>query len=129
MQPTFVLVAYLVASVCFIVGLKRLSSPSTARSGNFVAALGMAVAVLATLVLPGMKNLPLILGALIAGVILGGVAARRVKMTDMPQMVALLNGLGGGAAALVSAAEFIHAVAEGHAPTGVPAFTTMFGTL
>jgi NAD(P) transhydrogenase subunit beta len=129
MQPTFVLVAYLVASVCFILGLKRLSSPATARSGNFVAALGMAVAVVATLVLPGLHNMGLILATLAGGCVLGAIAARRVQMTNMPQMVALLNGLGGGAAALVSAAEFIHAAAEGHVPTGVPAFTTMFGTL
>jgi NAD(P) transhydrogenase subunit beta len=128
-QPTSVLLAYLAASVCFIFGLKRLSSPATARSGNQIAAVGMAVAVVATLLLPGLNNMSLILGALIGGTILGAIGARRVKMTDMPQLVALLNGLGGGAAALVSAAEFLHAVQAGEVMRGVPAVSTMFGTV
>ena len=127
--PAFVQIAYLAAAVCFILGLKRLSTPATARSGNQVAAIGMAVAVLATLLLPGLRHQGWILVALVAGSALGVVGARRVQMTDMPQMVALLNGLGGGAAALVSAAEFLHADAVGERLAGVPAVTTMFGTL
>jgi NAD(P) transhydrogenase subunit beta len=98
--------AYLAASILFIVGLKRLSSPATARSGNLIASYGMAVAVLATLLLPGLAHRPLIVGMLLLGTALGIAGARTVPMTDMPQMVALLNGLGGGGAALVSILEF-----------------------
>jgi proton-translocating NAD(P)+ transhydrogenase subunit beta len=128
-SPTFIQVAYLAAAICFILGLKRLSSPATARSGNQVAAVGMVVAVLATLLLPGIKHQGLIWAALVVGSIVGAIGARRVAITDMPQMVALLNGLGGGAAALVSAAEFLHAASAGDRLRGLPAATTMFGTL
>ncbi|MEO5618595.1 MAG: NAD(P)(+) transhydrogenase (Re/Si-specific) subunit beta, partial [Candidatus Eisenbacteria bacterium] len=99
-------IAYLTASVLFILGLKRLSSPATARSGNLWAAFGMGVAVLTTLFLPGLENIALIVAAIAVGSALGVWGARAVQMTDMPQMVALLNGLGGGAAALVATAEF-----------------------
>jgi NAD(P) transhydrogenase subunit beta len=128
-SPSFIQFAYLTAAICFILGLKRLSSPATARSGNQIAAVGMVVAVLATLLLPGIHNQGLIWGALVVGSIVGAIGARRVAITDMPQMVALLNGLGGGAAAVVSAAEFLHAVAIGERLRGLPAATTMFGTL
>ena len=94
--PLIVHLAYLAASVLFILGLKRLSSPATARSGNQLAAVGMMVAVIATLGTPDLSHIRLILVALVVGCALGAVAARRVAMTDMPQMVALLNGLGGG---------------------------------
>jgi len=128
-SPSFIQFAYLAAAICFILGLKRLSSPATARSGNQVAAVGMAVAVLATLLLPGIKQQGLIWAALVMGSIVGAIGARRVQITDMPQMVALLNGLGGGAAAVVSAAEFLHAAAWGERLSGLPAAITMFGTL
>ncbi len=101
-------IAYLVAAVCFIVGLKLLSSPATARRGNQIAAVGMAIAVAATLFMPGLRNIPLILVGLVIGSILSGFVARRVKMTAMPQMVAIFNGMGGATAALVSLVEFQH---------------------
>jgi NAD(P) transhydrogenase subunit beta len=101
-------IAYLVAAVCFIVGLKLLSSPATARRGNQIAAVGMAVAVVATLFMPGMRNIILILIGLVIGAILSAFAARQVKMTAMPQMVAIFNGMGGATAALVSLVEFQH---------------------
>jgi NAD(P) transhydrogenase subunit beta len=101
-------VAYLVAAVCFIVGLKLLSSPATARRGNQIAAVGMAIAVVATLFMPGLRNIPLILVGLVLGSILSGFVARRVMMTAMPQMVAIFNGMGGATAALVSLVEFQH---------------------
>src|SRR4249920_3072209 len=104
--PVLVQLAYLAASVLFIVGLKQLSSPASARSGNLVAAAGMAIAVLATLFAPELGHVGLIVLGLALGIGFGVWGARAVKMTDMPQMVALLNGLGGGAAALVSTAEF-----------------------
>ncbi len=98
---------FLVAIVTIIVGLKRLSSPATARSGNALAAWGLGVAVLATFVTGVPQNLGLILLGLALGAGVGWWGARVVRMTDMPQMVAVLNGLGGGAAAAVSIAEFI----------------------
>ena len=98
--------AYLVAASLFIIGLKRLSSPRTARSGNQVAAVGMAIAIGATLFDDRVVTYWwIIVGALIGG-IGGAIGARRVKMTAMPQMVALFNGFGGGAAALVALADY-----------------------
>ena len=97
---------YLITIVCFILALRFLSKAATARRGNLIGAAGMAVAIGVTLAHSGMSfdwRLPA--GAAI-GSILGAVGARRVKMTAMPQMVALFNGVGGGAAALVSLAEF-----------------------
>ncbi|MCD6032440.1 MAG: transhydrogenase subunit beta [Thermomicrobiales bacterium] len=101
-------VAYLIAAVCFIVGLKLLSSPATARRGNQIAALGMAIAVVATLFMPGLHNIWLILIGLAIGAVLAVFPARSVKMTAMPQMVAIFNGMGGATAALVSLVEFQH---------------------
>jgi len=98
--------AYLLAAVMFIYGLKRLSSPATARSGNWIAALGMGVAIVATLFFhPQYEWQYIIIGAVI-GSLAGGILAKTVKMTGMPEMVALLNGFGGGASALVASAEF-----------------------
>ena len=101
-------VAYLIAAVCFIVGLKLLSSPATARRGNQIAALGMAIAVVATLFMPGLHNIWLILVGLAIGAVVAVYPARSVKMTAMPQMVAIFNGMGGATAALVSLVEFQH---------------------
>jgi NAD(P) transhydrogenase subunit beta len=99
---------YLVAAATFIVGLKRLSSPSTARAGNRLAALGMLLAVAVTLIGTGVSWW--VVGAgVIVGSGVGAVAALRVKMTAMPQMVALFNGFGGLASALVAGAEFLRA--------------------
>ncbi len=98
--------AYLVCAIFFIIGLKRLSSPATARSGNRIAAVGMAIAIIATLCDDSVKSYTwIIIGALVGG-IAGAIGARRVKMTAMPQMVALFNGLGGGAAALVAFSDY-----------------------
>jgi len=97
---------YLVTIVTFILALRFLSSPATARRGNQVGALGMVLAVAVTFAQPGMTNVWLIVPGMILGGGFGAVAARRVKMTAMPQMVALFNGVGGGAAALISMAEF-----------------------
>ena len=103
---TTINVAYLAAGVLLIVGIKRLSSPATARSGNVVAAAGMAVALLFTLLHPDVDSYWLIAIGVAVGTVIGVVSARRVRMTAMPQMVALFNGVGGGAAALIAAAEF-----------------------
>jgi NAD(P) transhydrogenase subunit beta len=98
--------AYLVCAACFIVGLRRLSAPATARSGNRVAAVGMAFALIATLVDRGVVSYGWIALGAAVGAVLGAVGARKVKMTAMPQMVALFNGVGGGAAALIALADF-----------------------
>ncbi|GBD32759.1 MAG: NAD(P) transhydrogenase subunit beta [Gemmatimonadales bacterium] len=99
--------AYLAAAVLFILGLKRLSSPATARSGNFIASIGMLIAIVATLAFTGILTWQMIIIGMVVGSAIGAVFARTVKMTAMPQMVALLNGFGGGASALVAAAEFL----------------------
>jgi len=97
---------YLATIICFILALRFLSSPTTARRGNWIGAVGMAIAIVVTLLHEGVNiGWQIIVGGLIGGAF-GAVAARRVKMTAMPQMVALFNGVGGGAAALVSLAEF-----------------------
>ncbi len=99
---------YLVAAVAFVLGLKRLGSPRTARSGNTIAAGGMLMAVIVTLVDADVSWT--ILGSgLAVGALLGGIAAIRVQMTSMPQLVAAFNGFGGIASALVAGAEFVKA--------------------
>jgi NAD(P) transhydrogenase subunit beta len=105
-DPDVIGLLYLVAIVCFVVALRFLSSPKYARKGNWVGGAGMLVAIGTTLALDGIGNWRLIgLGGAI-GAVIGVVGARTVKMTAMPQMVALFNGVGGGAAALVALAEF-----------------------
>ena len=96
--------SYFVTAALFIVGLKRMSSPVTARSGILWAGAGMAVATLVTFLYPGMSNFELILPAMFVGAGLAWWSGKRVAMTDMPQMIALYNGLGGGAAAAIAAA-------------------------
>jgi NAD(P) transhydrogenase subunit beta len=96
---------YLVTIVTFIIALKFLSNPATARRGNQIGAVGMLVAIVVTFARSGMTDYWAIALATVIGGAFGAVAARRVKMTAMPQMVALFNGVGGGAAALVSLAE------------------------
>ena len=106
MTPQIIDFSYLVAAVLFMLGLKRLSSPATARAGNRLSMLGMAVAVIATLFKQEILSFTLILIGLAIGTAIGAVAARRVKMTSMPQMIAIFNGCGGGASALVAISEF-----------------------
>jgi NAD(P) transhydrogenase subunit beta len=97
---------YVVAAILFVVGIKRLSSPTTARSGNVLAAVGMVIAVVFTILLPEVAHYWLIAAGLAVGTVIGLVVARRVKMTAMPQMVAVFNGLGGGASVLVAVYEY-----------------------
>jgi NAD(P) transhydrogenase subunit beta len=97
--------SYFVTAALFILGLKRMSSPVTARSGILWAGAGMLVATLVTFLFPDMTNYPLILAAVLAGGVLAWWSGKRVAMTDMPQMIALYNGMGGGAAAAIAAVE------------------------
>jgi NAD(P) transhydrogenase subunit beta len=104
----FIYVLYIIAFALFIQGLRGLAGPTTAVRGNRIAAVGMAIAVVATLLYPGEGNWGLIALGIALGVAVGVPAARQVKMTAMPQMVALFNGVGGGAVALISWVEFRH---------------------
>lgn len=99
---------YIVAFSLFIFGIKLGTHPTTARRGNGLAAVGMAIAVAATLAQKGIGNWGIIIGGMVVGSLIGAVASKRVKMTEMPQMVALYNGLGGGAIALIAWAEYRH---------------------
>jgi NAD(P) transhydrogenase subunit beta len=105
-DPDFINACYLVASILFILGIKGLSHPSTARQGNIQASVGMAIAVVATLLDRNIENYGLIIVGIAVGTIIGAVSARSVKMTAMPQMVALFNGVGGGAVAMVALSEY-----------------------
>jgi NAD(P) transhydrogenase subunit beta len=116
--------AYLIAAVLFILGLKQLSSPKGARQGNQTAAVGMVIALLATLPLLHFTSGGLIVTILgiAVGAPLGAISARRVKMTAMPQMVAAFNGVGGGAAALVAVSELL---SQGEHPAFAIAFPSV----
>jgi len=113
--PTGIQLTYLLAASLFILGLKKLGSPATARAGNLWAAVGMLLAVVATLLDRQVLNYEMILVGLAIGSLIGAIAAQRVQMTEMPQMVGLLNGLGGAASALVAVAEFWRLLADGAA--------------
>jgi NAD(P) transhydrogenase subunit beta len=108
--------AYLAAAALFIYGIRRLRTPETARSGNTLAAVGMVIALIATIFVADIDNV-LSVGQISVGVlvgsVLGAIAAQRVQMTAMPQMVAAFNGVGGGAAALVAVSEFYRVEALG----------------
>jgi proton-translocating NAD(P)+ transhydrogenase subunit beta len=106
MSTTVIQCLYIVAFALFIYGLMGLTGPRTAVRGNLIAAAGMVIAVVATLLTPGLGNWWLILLGITIGTVIGVPAARRVKMTAMPQMVALFNGVGGGAIALIAWVEF-----------------------
>jgi NAD(P) transhydrogenase subunit beta len=114
---------YIVAFALFIYGLMGLTGPRTAVRGNRIAAVGMAIAVIATLLIPGMGNWGLIILGVAIGTAVGIPAARQVKMTAMPQMVALFNGVGGGAVALIAWVEFRHTGGFAHDPTYVAIFS------
>lgn len=106
--------SYLISSVTFILGLKMLGNPASARKGNLIAAFGMTLAIFATIFLytdtqgKSLHNLPFIFGGLLIGTVAGWIAAKRVQMTAMPEMVSLFNGMGGACAMLISIIEFQH---------------------
>lgn len=105
MKTAIIDLAYLLSAVLFIFGLKRMQSPVTARRGNMLASLGMLVAVVATLFLHEILSVPMILAGLVLGGAIGAYLARSVEMTAMPELVAVFNGFGGLASALVAGAE------------------------
>ncbi len=126
---TLIASAYLVASVLFVLGIKRLSSPRTARSGNLLSAVGMGVAIVATLSHHEIVDFRGIVAGVVIGGTIGAIAAARVRMTAMPQMVAVFNGLGGAASALVAAAELVRQVGAGAAPPLIVSIPIVLGTL
>jgi NAD(P) transhydrogenase subunit beta len=120
----------LLTAVGFILALKGLSSPKTARNGNLLGALAATVATGAIFfTIADLKNLPLIIGAIVVGFAIGWPAAKRVQMTQMPQMVALFNGVGGGAAALVSVIEFLNMNSSGTEIDKIALAATVFTVL
>src|SRR5688572_15284334 len=113
MELSILTLCYLIGSVTFIIGLKMLSNPATARNGNLLAAAGMGIAIVGTIFLyeeegKRLGNYPWIFGGLLFGGIVGTLAAKKVKMTAMPEMVSMFNGMGGACAALISVVEFDH---------------------
>lgn len=127
--PSTIQISYLIAASLFIVGLKQLGSPATARQGNILAAVGMFIAIVATLLEQQVVSYELIAVGIVIGSILGTIMARTVAMTDMPQMVGLLNGFGGAASALVAAGEFWRYLSIAEAPTPGAMITIVLGVL
>ena len=112
MKELFIDIAYLVSAISFIYGLKMLSHPKTARNGNIIASLGMLIAIIATAYLGTNLDFSKILIAMTIGSIIGAFFAIRVEMTQMPQLVAIFNGFGGAASALVASAEFFKSISS-----------------
>ncbi|HET7839120.1 MAG TPA: NAD(P)(+) transhydrogenase (Re/Si-specific) subunit beta, partial [Rectinemataceae bacterium] len=122
-------VSYFVVAVLFIMGLKAMSSPVTARKGILWAGVGMVIATLITFATPGMHNFVLMIAALVVGAVIAAWLGRTVKMTDMPQMVAIYNGMGGGAAAAIAALEFTRAAAQGESLGLASTILALLGSL
>ena len=122
-------VGYLAAAVCFILALKGLSSPGTARRGNLIGAAGAVVACVVVFLAEDLDHVPAILIAIAVGAALGVPAARRVAMTQMPQLVALFNGVGGAAAALVAGLELTGGRGAASTASTAAAFTVLVGAV
>ncbi len=120
-------VSYFVAAVLFIVGLKRMSAPATAKGGIVWAGVGMVIATIATFLTPDMHNQILIIAALMSATILAWVSGKKVAMTDMPQMVALYNGMGGGSAAFIGAMELFKVTHTGISMTDIATALALVG--
>ena len=123
--PIYVQGAWFLGAALFIFGLKGMSSPASARRGIVIAGYGMLIAIAATFLIPGLKNLALMAVALAVGGAAAWISGQKVKMTDMPQMVAIYNGMGGGAAAAIAAIEF----ARGDAHSTVTTILAVLGAL
>jgi len=128
-RDTLIQASYLVTAALFILGLKRMSSPVTARSGILWAGAGMLVATLVSFLYPGMTNYELILAAIVVGGGLAWWSGKRVAMTDMPQMIALYNGMGGGAAAAIAAVELYRGETQGYATSSLAVIGGIIGAV
>jgi H+-translocating NAD(P) transhydrogenase subunit beta len=126
---TWIDLAYLVAAICLILGIRGLAHPKTARMGNWIAAVGMAIAVGFTFAIEEIDTYWLMLAGIALGSVIGVAAARMVRMTAIPQMVALFNGVGGGAAALIAAAEFHRLAPESGRLSGEQIVGILFAAL
>ena len=134
---TLLQLSYLIGSITFILGLKMLSHPDTARKGNLIAAAGMAIAIFATIFLyKGDNNEPLnnyawIFAALIIGTVVGTIVSKKVQMTAMPEMVSMFNGMGGACAMLISVVEYRHMIANAaiHTPETYKMIVVVLGML
>jgi NAD(P) transhydrogenase subunit beta len=129
LREGLIAVSYFVSALFFIFGIKWMSSPATARRGNLAASAAMGIAILATFLDPNLARIGLILVALLIGGVGGAVWGRKVAMTGMPQMVALLNGVGGATVALVAVAESLTGEVEGAAIAFSAALGTAIGSL
>ena len=127
--PLLVKASYFAAALLFILGIKRMASPLTARSGIQWAGAGMVLATVATFFYPGMHNLGLIALALVLAVSAAWISGKKVAMTDMPQMVALYNGMGGGSAAAIGAVELLRFSRDGVAPSQTALVLGVVGAL
>ena len=121
--------SYFVAATLFLLGLQRMASPKTARSGIQWAGAGMLIATFATFFLPGLHNIGLMVAAIVIGVAANWAWGKKVAITDMPQMVALFNGMGGGSAAAIGAVELVRWSAAGQSPGMVPGVLAVLGSL
>ncbi len=121
--------SYFIAATLFLLGLQRMASPKTARSGIQWAGVGMVLATLATFFLPGLQNIALMVAAIVIGVGLNWIWGRKVAITDMPQMVALFNGMGGGSAAAIGAVELLKASGGQNAHGGLALALAAIGAL
>src|SRR5258706_1458846 len=125
MELNILTLCYLIGSVTFILGLKMLSNPASARKGNLIAAAGMIIAIFGTIFLykddegNRLHNYGWIFGGIVIGAIIGTLAAKKVKMTAMPEMVSIFNGMGGACAALISVVEFNHLAKAAGGWTGI----------
>ena len=120
---------YILASILFILGIKRLSSPNTARSGNALSSLGMLIAIIVTVINLNLIPIQWILPGLILGGLIGLISARFVKMTAMPQMVAIFNGLGGGASGIVAISEYLNQIEITNTPNLETTITVMISII
>ncbi|KRA54926.1 NAD(P) transhydrogenase subunit beta [Pseudoxanthomonas sp. Root65] len=126
---TLVKLSYFVAATLFLLGLQRMASPKTARSGIQWAGMGMLIATVATFFLPGLHNIGLMVAAIVIGVGLNWVWGKKVAITDMPQMVALFNGMGGGSAAAIGAVELVRYSSGEPAPSAFTLSLAVTGAL
>ena len=126
---TLVKLSYFVAATLFLLGLQRMASPKTARSGIQWAGAGMLIATFATFFLPGLHNIGLMVAAIVIGVGLNWIWGKKVAITDMPQMVALFNGMGGGSAAAIGAMELVRWSAAGQSAGPVASVLAVIGAL
>ncbi|GLR18596.1 NAD(P)(+) transhydrogenase (Re/Si-specific) subunit beta [Portibacter lacus] len=133
MIKTILDIGFLIAAISFINGLRRLSTPATARKGNLIAGAGMILAIIIAIIYPlgdeGSGNYPWIIGGIAIGSLIGWVAAKKVQMTAMPQLVSIFNGLGGACAVLLAVLEMLKSSADNKIGIAISVFTLLVGAI